>query len=411
MKTAVTLREARRALSANKTRSLLMMLGVTIGITALTVIVAVGQGAKAQVSARLGKLWSANPIMVTASAGSRSADPHMGMGVGTGSQTLTYEDLHAIESEVPNVRKALPGLIKADVMVKQREQSAVSEAWGITPEFREYRDWDVESGEFLSNEDVSGTARVALLGQTLARKLFGEGDPVGATVRVDNVAFKVKGVLVAKGANPAGRDLDDRVMMPITTFAQRLYHVTYLSNIIVQLDDPRRMGETATAVAALLRERHQIIPPKQDDFSVRTPEVMMEVFSGTTRTLTLFLEIVAAIALLVGGLVIMNIMLVSVGERTREIGVRRAVGARRKDILAQFLTEAVAITLAGGLVGVIVGVAGAKVLGALKDMPILISWQAVAVAVIFSIIVGVVFGVYPARRAARLHPVDALRME
>lgn len=411
MKTAVTLREAHRALSANKTRSLLMMLGVTIGITALTIIVAVGQGANAQVSARLGKLWSANPIMVTASAGSRSAGPHMGMGVGTGSQTLTYEDLRAIESEVPNVRKALPGLIKTDVMVKYREQSAVSEAWGITPEFREYRDWDVESGEYLSDEDVSGTARVALLGQTLARKLFGEEDPVGASIRVDNVAFKVKGVLVAKGANPAGRDLDDRVMMPITTFAQRLYHVTYLSNIIVQMDDPRRMGETATAITALLRERHQIIPPKQEDFSVRTPEVMMEVFSGTTRTLTLFLEIVAAIALLVGGLVVMNIMLVSVGERTREIGLRRAVGARRKDILAQFLAEAVAITLAGGLVGVVVGVAGAKVLGALRDMPTLISWQAVAVAVIFSVLVGVAFGVYPARRAARLHPVDALRME
>jgi len=411
MKTAVTLREAHRALSANKTRSLLMMLGVTIGITALTIIVAVGQGANAQVSARLGKLWSANPIMVTASAGSRSAGPHMGMGVGTGSQTLTYEDLRAIESEVPNVRKALPGLIKTDVMVKYREQSAVSEAWGITPEFREYRDWDVESGEYLSDEDVSGTARVALLGQTLARKLFGEEDPVGASIRVDNVAFKVKGVLVAKGANPAGRDLDDRVMIPITTFARRLYHVTYLSNIVVQLQDVTRMPETAAAITKLLRERHHIIPPKQDDFSVRTPEVMMEVFSGTTRTLTLFLEIVAAIALLVGGLVVMNIMLVSVGERTREIGLRRAVGARRKDILAQFLAEAVAITLEGGLVGVVVGVAGAKVLGALRDMPTLISWQAVAVAVIFSVLVGVAFGVYPARRAARLHPVDALRME
>jgi putative ABC transport system permease protein len=411
MKTAVTLKEARRALSANKTRTFLMMLGVTIGVAALTVIVAVGQGSNAQVSARLGKLWSANPIMVTASAGGRSAGPHMGMGVGTGSQTLSYEDMHAIESEVPNVRQAFPGLIKTDVMVKYHEQSAASEAWGVTPEFREYRDWDVESGEFLSDEDVRGTARVALLGQTLARKLFGEEDPVGTSIRVDNVAFKVKGVLVAKGANPAGRDLDDRVMMPVTTFAQRLYHVTYLSNIIVQMDDPRQMGETARAITALLRERHQIIPPKQDDFSVRTPEVMMDVFSGTTRTLTLFLEIVAAIALLVGGLVVMNIMLVSVGERTREIGLRRAVGARRKDILRQFLAEAVAVTLAGGLIGVLGGVVGAVAMRALRDTPIQISWQAVVVALVFSVIVGVVFGVYPARRAARLHPVDALRME
>jgi putative ABC transport system permease protein len=200
-------------------------------------------------------------------------------------------------------------------------------------------------------------------------------------------------------------------MMPITTFSHRLYHVTYLSNIVVQIEDPRRMRETATAITALLRERHQIIPPKQDDFGVRTPEVMMEVFSGTTRTLTLFLEIVAAIALLVGGLVIMNIMLVSVGERTREIGIRRAVGARRKDILRQFLAEAVAVTLAGGLMGVLGGVVGAVALRAFRHTPIQISWQAVAVALVFSIIVGVVFGVHPARRAARLHPVEALRTE
>jgi putative ABC transport system permease protein len=411
MRLSLIVREAKRSLGASKTRTLLMMLGVTIGVAALTLIVAVGQGSNAQVSARLGKLWSANPIMVTASAAGKGPVPHMGMGVGVGSQTLTYEDMRAIETEVPNVRQASPGLLKSDVVVQSREQTVVSEAWGITPEFREYRDWDVESGEFLSDEDVRGTARVALLGNTLARKLFGEEDPTGATVRVDNVAFKVKGVLVAKGANPAGRDLDDRVMMPITTFAHRLYHVTYLSNIVVQVEDPRRMRETATAITALLRERHQIVPPKQDDFAVRTPEVMMEMFSGTTRTLTLFLELVAAIALLVGGLVIMNIMLVSVGERTREIGLRRAVGARRKDILRQFLAEAVAVTVAGGLVGVLAGVIGAVAMRALKGAPVQISWQAVVVALVFSIIVGVVFGVYPARRAARLHPVDALRTE
>jgi len=411
MRLSLIAREAKRSLAASKTRTLLMMLGVIIGVAALTLIVAVGQGSNAQVSARLGKLWSTNPIMVTASAGGKNAGPHMGMGVGVGSQTLTYEDMEAIRKEAPNVRATSPGLLKSDAQLKFRQQSATTEVFGVTPEFREYRSWDVDSGDFISDEDVRGLARVVLLGQTVARELFGDADPIGETVRIENVAFKVKGVMAKKGANPEGGDLDDRVTIPITTFARRLYNVTYLSNIVVQIEDPRRMRETATAITALLRERHQIVPPKQDDFGVRTPEVMMEVFSGTTRTLTLFLEMVAAIALLVGGLVIMNIMLVSVGERTREIGIRRAVGARRKDILRQFLAEAVAVTLAGGLMGVLGGVVGAVALRAFRHTPIQISWQAVAVALVFSIIVGVVFGVHPARRAARLHPVEALRTE
>jgi putative ABC transport system permease protein len=411
MKITRTLREARRALGANKVRTFLTMLGIIVGITALTLIAAVGQGSKAEVTGRLSKVWGANPIMVTASAGSRSAGPHMGMGVGTGSQTLTYEDLAAIEQEVPNVRKASPGLVKSDVLAKSRQQSATTEVWGITPEFREYRSWDAESGEFLSDEDVQSSARVALIGSTVARELFGETDPVGATLRIENVAFKVKGLLASKGTNPEGVDMDDRVMIPITTFAHRLYNVTYLSNIVIQLQDVTRMPETAQAITKLLRERHQIVPPKQDDFGVRTPEGMVKMFAGTSQSLTLFLGIVSAIALLVGGLVIMNIMLVSVGERTREIGLRRAVGARRKDILAQFLAEAVAVSVSGGVIGVVLGVVGIWLLRLLTKTPALISWQAVALAAVFSVLVGLVFGMYPARRAALLPPVEALRTE
>ncbi len=406
-----TMREAKRALIANKVRTLLMMAGVTIGLAALTIIVAVGQGAKAQVMGRVGKMFGTNPIMVTASAQGPNAGRHMGMGVGVGSQTLTYEDMKAIEQEVPNVRKASPGLIKSDVVVKYRQQTAITEVFGVTPEFREYRSWDVDSGEFISDEDVRGMTRVVLLGQTVARELFGDADPVGQTVRIENVAFKVKGVLAGKGASPHGGDFDDRVIIPITTFAHRLYNVTYLSNIVVELQDVSRMQETAAAITELLRKRHHIVPPKQDDFAVRTGTAIVRLVSGSTRTLTLFLGIVSTIALLVGGLVIMNIMLVSVGERTREIGIRRAVGARRKDILTQFLAEAVAVTSAGGLAGVLCGVFGAVALRALKHTPIQISWQAVAVALIFSIIVGIASGVHPARRAAHLHPVDALRAE
>jgi putative ABC transport system permease protein len=197
----------------------------------------------------------------------------------------------------------------------------------------------------------------------------------------------------------------------LATFSRRLYNVTALAQVIVRPDNMERIDSVVAAISALLRERHHIVPPKQDDFSVRTPEAIVHFAAGTSQTLSLFLGVVAGIALLVGGLVIMNIMLVSVGERTREIGIRRAVGARRKDILRQFLAEAVAVTLSGGLVGVLVGVASAAALSALKDMPMQVSWQAVAVAVVFSVLVGIIFGVYPAKRAARLHPVEALRTE
>jgi putative ABC transport system permease protein len=269
----------------------------------------------------------------------------------------------------------------------------------------------VDSGDFISDEDVRGLARVVLLGQTVARELFGDADPVGETVRIENVASKVKGVMAKKGASPEGGDLDDRVTIPITTFARRLYNVTYLSNIVVQLQDVSRMPETAAAITKLLRERHHIVPPKQDDFGVRTPEGMVKVFAGTTQTLTLFLGIVSAIALLVGGLVIMNIMLVSVGERTREIGLRRAMGARRKDILTQFLAEALVVSVSGGVIGTALGILGTLIVRVATKTPAVVSWQALGLSAFFSITIGVVFGVHPARRAAFLDPVEALRTE
>jgi len=409
MSVGLILKQALRGLLANKIRTFLMMVGIIIGIAALIGIVAVGQGAKAKVAKNTNKMWGTNPIMITASAAGPNAGPHMGMGVGVGSQTLVMEDLQAIEKEVPNVRKASPGLFKSDVQVKYQQQAKTTEVWGITPEFREYRSWDVETGEFISEDDVRSLARVALIGETVARELLGDEDPVGARIMIDNVSFKVKGLLMARGTNPSGGDLDDRVMIPITTFSRRLYNVDYLSNIVVQLKDINRMDETANAITALLRDRHQIVPPKQDDFGVRTPSGVVQMFSGTTQTLTLFLGIVSAIALLVGGLVIMNIMLISIGERTREIGIRRALGARRKDILRQFLAEAVMVTLTGGLIGVLAGIAAARALSVMKGMPTVVSWQAIGLAVAFSVLIGIIFGVQPARRAAHMNPVEALQ--
>jgi putative ABC transport system permease protein len=402
----MTMREARRALTANKVRTFLMMAGVIIGIAALTVIVSVGQGAKGQIMGRVEKMFGRNPIMVTAFArmeGMREMD--------ISASTLAPEDAQAIAKEIANVDQVALVQSKSGVPVKYHDQSITTELFGVTPNWSYIRMWDVTEGEPLGESDQSGAARVCLLGATVARELFGDVDPVGETVRIENVNFKVKGVLVSKGANPRGGDFDDRLIIPISTFSRRLYNVTNLSQVLALLKDTGRMEQTSQEVTALMRERHQITGAKQDDFGVRTASSIVQFASGTQQTLSLFLGVVAAISLLVGGLVIMNIMLVSVSERTREIGIRRAVGARRRDILRQFLAEALAVTLAGGLFGVLIGAGGAMVLSAAKDMPTTVSWQAVAVAVAFSTIIGIVFGVQPARRAARLHPVEALRTE
>jgi len=407
MRPFTVLREARRALTANLVRAALMMLGVAIGIAALTIIVAVGQGAKAQVLQRVDKMLSTSPIVVSAGEG----------GIQRGSQidvttsTLTPEDATAIAEEIPGVREVSLVQRMPGVVITARAQTTTAQVFGVTPNWHDLQNWEVADGEELSVDDNSGAARVCLVGQTVAQALFGEADPVGETLRIREVSLRVKGVLVSKGVSPGGGDLDNRLVVPLATFSRRLYNVTALAQVIVRPDSMERIDSVVAAISALLRERHHIVPPKQDDFSVRTPEAIVHFTAGTSQTLSLFLGVVAGIALLVGGLVIMNIMLVSVGERTREIGIRRAVGARRKDILRQFLAEAVAITLAGGLVGVLVGVAGAAALGALKDLPMQVSWQAVAVAVVFSVLVGIIFGVYPAKRAARLHPVEALRTE
>jgi len=407
MRPFTVLREARRALTANLVRAALMMLGVAIGIAALTIIVAVGQGAKAQVLQRVDKMLGTSPIVVSAGEGGLQR----GSQIDVTTSTLTPEDATAIAEEIPGVREVSLVQRMPGVVITARAQTTTAQVFGVTPNWHDLQNWEVADGEELSVDDNSGAARVCLVGQTVAQALFGEADPVGETLRIREVSLRVKGVLVSKGVSPGGGDLDNRLVVPLATFSRRLYNVTALAQVIVRPDSMERIDSVVAAISALLRERHHIVPPKQDDFSVRTPEAIVHFTAGTSQTLSLFLGVVAGIALLVGGLVIMNIMLVSVSERTREIGIRRAVGARRKDILRQFLAEAVAITLAGGLVGVLVGVAGAAALGALKDLPMQVSWQAVAVAVVFSVLVGIIFGVYPAKRAARLHPVEALRTE
>ena len=405
MKIVSTIRVSLKGLLANKLRTFFMMLGVLIGIAALTVIISVGQGAKAQVMERMEKLSAFGAVMVS---------PGGGVTRGLGSveavpATLTAEDAQAIKADIPNVRDVAMAQVKQNVAIKFEGQSTTTSVWGVTPNYVKIRPSPVARGEFFGPEEQASAARVAALGQETAAALFGDADPLDQTIRIENVPFKVIGIFKKMGATPGGGNLDDRIFIPHSTAARRLFNVTHLSQLAIQIATREQVAPAAERVKQFLRERHHIAPGMPDDFSVRIAEQMLGVLTGTSQTLTIFLSIVAALSLLVGGFIVMNIMLISVSERTKEIGLRRAVGARRRDILVQFILEAGAVTAAGGLIGVLLGVGGAIFASSLMGWPAAVSWPAIVRAVIFAGIVGLVFGVQPARKAADLHPVEALR--
>ncbi len=405
MKIVSTVRVSLKGLTGNRLRTFFMMLGVLIGIMALTVIVSVGQGAKAQVMQKMENLSAFGAVMVV---------PGGGMTRGLGSvdsvpATLTAEDAQAIQAEVPNVQDVALVQSKQGLSIKFGGQSTTTMVWGVTPNYPAIRPTPVARGDFFGPEEQSSQARVAVLGQDTAAALFGDADPLEQTIRIENVPFKVIGLQKRMGASPGGGNLDDRILIPQATAARRLFNLTNMTQLVIQIKGRDQVPGAAEQVKQLLRERHHIAPGMPDDFGVRIAEQMLGVLTGTSQTLTLFLSIVAALSLLVGGFIVMNIMLISVSERTKEIGLRRAVGARRRDILVQFVLEAGVVTAAGGLVGVLLGVAGAMVASRLMGWPPAISWPAIVGAVIFAGIVGLIFGVQPARKAAALHPVEALR--
>ena len=340
--------------------------------------------------------------------------PGGGMTRGLGSvdtvpATLTTEDAQAIQADVPNVRDVALVQSKQGVAIKFGGQSTTTMVWGVTPNYPTIRPTPVARGEFFGPEEQSTAARVAVLGQDTAAALFGEADPLEQTIRIESVPFKVIGVQKKMGASPGGGNLDDRILIPQAAAARRLFNLTNMTQLVVQINGRHQVPGAAEQVKQLLRERHHIAPGMPDDFSVRIAEQMLGLLTGTSQTLTLLLAIVAALSLLVGGFIVMNIMLISVSERTKEIGLRRALGARRRDILLQFVLEAGAVTAAGGLIGVLVGVGGAMLASRLMGWPAALSWPAIIGAVVFAGIVGLVFGVQPARKAAALHPVEALR--
>jgi len=403
MNLTVSIRIALRALSANRLRSLLTMLGVIIGVGAVVAMVAIGQGARAAVNQQVQALGS---NLLTVFAGQAQ---QYGIAASGPVQTLTYEDADAIRRDVRGVI-GVSAEYTRQVQVVYRSVNTSTQVSGVTPAFPDVRNFHPATGEFFTDADLTRRAKVALVGKTVATKLFGDANPVGERIRIQGVTFTVVGVMEEKGAT-GFQDRDDVVFVPLTTAQHRLFGVTYVRSIYVQAASAEEMPDVESGLTTLLRTRHRLPDSRDNDFTVRSQADILQALGGVSQTMTLLLGGVAAVSLIVGGIGIMNIMLVSVTERTREIGIRMAVGARRHDILTQFLVESVALGVTGGLIGIAVGVAGSKVITQLAGWTTLISMQAVLIAFTFAVGVGVFFGLYPARRAAQLDPIEALRHE
>lgn len=405
MRYFVILKAAFRALRRNKLRTALTMLGIIIGVGAVIAMVGIGNGAKAQVQARIAALGQ-NVIMVFSGSVNRGG-VFTGFG---GAGTLTVEDALAMGKDVPGVTAVSPE-VRSGAQIMAGNNNWQTSIMGESVDYLIIRQWEIADGVMFSDSDVRSAAKVCILGKTTADKLFPDDDPVGKTIRIKNVPMKVLGVLKAKGASMMGSDQDDTVIVPYTTGMKRFAGVTMLRSINVQAVSAEQMAEVQNGIAELLRQRHRIQPGRDDDFMMRNQQEIAEAMSATTEVMTALLAAIASVSLLVGGIGIMNIMLVSVTERTREIGIRMAVGARGRDILLQFLIEAVALSSTGGLLGIGMGIGGARLITMIKQWPTLISPDSVIIAFAFSASVGVFFGFYPARKASQLDPIDALRYE
>lgn len=408
MEFPLNIKIALRALRSNKMRSLLTMLGVIIGIAAVIAMVAIGSGASRVISDQIASVGS-NILLVL--PGSRTSG---GIRMGHGSTpTLTYNDAKAIAAECPSVVFAAP-VVRGGAQVVSGNMNWSTSILGVTPEYFSVRDWRVVSGRILGRSDVEGAAKICLIGRTVAENLFGAEYPVGKIVRVKKLPFLVIGVLDGKGRSPQGADQDDVVFVPLTTAQRKLFGSQFpdsVSSIMIQAKSEEELSRAQNQVDALLFQRHRIGPGREMDYTVRNLTELLNVAEQSSRAMSFLLGAVASISLVVGGIGIMNIMLVSVTERTREIGIRMAIGARKKDILLQFLTEAILLTCIGGILGIVLGVVGANVVSMVFDWPTLISFRSIFIAFAFSGATGVFFGYYPAKKAAMLNPIDALRYE
>ncbi|MBP2304280.1 FtsX-like permease family protein [Azospirillum melinis] len=404
------LRAALDSLRANPLRSALTMLGIVIGVAAVIAMVAVGAGARDQVLRQIASLGT-NLIMVGQGSIARGG---VKLGAGTAS-SLTEDDALAVLSEIPGVVVTAPS-VRWGLQIVAGNQNWGTVLFGITPDYMDARDWSVATGRGLSDEDVAQANKVVVLGQTVVRNLFGGGDPIGEPVRVFSTPLTVVGVLAEKGQNTQGQDQDDVIFVPLSTAKRNIPGMAksnprFIHTMVVKMRDGTDMAEAQAQIRDLLRQRHRLVAGQDDDFWMRDLSEVSATRDASSRALSFLLAAVAAVSLLVGGIGIMNIMLVSVTERTREIGLRIAIGARRRDILVQFLIESTTLSLIGAAVGVALGIGTAMGVAALAGWPTLIQTDSVVLAVVVSGIVGVFFGLYPARRAARLNPIEALRHE
>ena len=405
MRFGATFKIAFRALRRNKLRSVLTALGIIIGVGAVIAMVGIGNGAKAQVEAQIASLGE-NVILIF-SGSTTSSGIRTGWG---GAGTLKIEDAEAIRREVPGIVNVSEEVV-SNSQIASGNQNWFTRIYGESAEYLDIRQWALADGAPFTDQDVRSANKVCIIGATTATQIFGSADAVGQALRIKNVPFTVTGVLTRKGLSTQGVDQDDVVIMPFTTAMKRVAGGTTLRNINVQVGDAKDLALAQQQIIDLLRQRHNIRAGRDDDFTVRNQQEIADAQTAATDVMTGLLAAIAGVSLIVGGIGIMNIMLVSVTERTREIGTRMAVGAHGRDILTQFLIEAVSLSSIGGLIGIIVGVVGSKTISAVKHWPSLISPSSIIVAFLFSAAVGIFFGFYPARKAAALDPIEALRYE
>lgn len=405
-----SLRVALRSLAGNKMRTGLTMLGVIIGVGAVIAMLAIGEGATLRITESISSMGT---NLLTVMPGSpRIRGPMMG---GQAVTTLVPEDADAIRRNLRNTVAYVAPVARGSATVKMGNRNTQTMVVGTNPEYQTVNNTSVGLGRFIDDNDVRGRLKVAVVGPTVVENLLGsaKANPVDRLLDVDGIQFRIIGVLESKGSGGFGQDQDDLIIIPVSTALRRLFNRTYLSTISVGATSPATMGLATEQITSLLRRRHRLRPPfpDNDDFVVRSQSALLEMSQSVTGTMTALLGGVAVVSLIVGGIGIMNIMIVSVTERTREIGIRKAVGATGNDIMAQFLTESLVVSILGGLFGIVVGVIGSKVVSNILGWPALVRPQAVLLAFVVAAAIGIFFGIYPARKAARLHPIDALRWE
>jgi putative ABC transport system permease protein len=393
-----------RSIARNKLRSALTILGIVIGVGCVIVTNGIGSGASASIQANINSL-GANFIMVFPGAVTQG-----GARIFSAQSSLTEEDATAIKAECPSVAYVSPGL-RSGGQVVAGENNWATEIFGAGVDWPFIRSWNVEKGSFFTEAEVKGAAKVAVLGNSVLQNLFPDSDPIGAIIRVKNVPFKVVGVLEKKGGSTMGNDQDDQIVIPYTTAMKRIVGINRLGLVQVSAKSPDAIRDAMAEIKALLRQRHRIAPGQDEDFMMRSQEEIAASASETTRTLSVLLASIAVVSLVVGGIGIMNIMLVSVTERTREIGIRMAIGAKSRHVLAQFLLEAVTLSVVGGGIGVALGIGVSRLIAKFAGWPVSVDPASIALAFGFSALIGIFFGFYPARKAAALDPIEALRFE